>query len=73
MDNSSAMPDFYRKEANQLLERYYPIEVDPHMTEAEKIPHMMEWYNKIHALILKCHVHKSSLKGMVSESNTMLR
>ncbi|KAK3882709.1 hypothetical protein Pcinc_012916 [Petrolisthes cinctipes] len=73
MDNSPVMPDFYREEANQLLARYYPIELDPHMTEAEKIPHMMEWYKNIHALILKCHVNKSSLKGMVSDSNIRLR
>ncbi|KAK4320563.1 hypothetical protein Pmani_008567 [Petrolisthes manimaculis] len=73
MDNSPMMPDFYREEANQLLARYYPIELDPHMTEAEKIPHMMEWYRNIHALILKCHVNKSSFKGMVSDSNIRLR
>ncbi|XP_068231661.1 cytosolic 5'-nucleotidase 3 isoform X2 [Palaemon carinicauda] len=73
MDNSSLMPAFYREEANALLSKYYPIEIDPHMTEEEKIPYMKEWYGKIHNLIVKCKVSQGSLAEMVATSNAMLR
>ncbi|XP_066943557.1 7-methylguanosine phosphate-specific 5'-nucleotidase [Macrobrachium rosenbergii] len=73
MDNSSLMPAFYREEANALLAKYYPIEIDPHMTEEEKIPYMIEWYGQIHKLIVKCKVSQGSLAEMVAASNAMLR
>nr|XP_045585014.1 cytosolic 5'-nucleotidase 3-like isoform X2 [Procambarus clarkii] len=73
MDNSSLMPAFYREEANKLLAKYYPIEIDPKMSEEEKIPHMIEWYEQIHKLIVKCQVSQESLEGMVSSSNARLR
>ena len=28
---------------NALLHHYYPIEIDPHRTIKEKLPHMVEW------------------------------
>lgn len=73
MDNSSLMPAFYREEANKLLAKYYPIEIDPKMSEEEKIPYMIEWYNQIHELIIKCKVSQKSLEEMVSSSNARLR
>ncbi|XP_042218547.1 cytosolic 5'-nucleotidase 3-like isoform X1 [Homarus americanus] len=73
MDNSAQMPAFYREEANKLLAKYYPIEIHPKMTEEEKIPYMIEWYEQIHKLIVKCQVSQESLKGMVSSSNARLR
>lgn len=73
MDNSSIMPSFYRQEANKLLAKYYPIEIDPKMTEEEKVPYMLEWYDQIHNLIIKCQVNRGSLKEMVSASNVKLR
>ncbi|XP_071547756.1 cytosolic 5'-nucleotidase 3 isoform X1 [Panulirus ornatus] len=73
MDNSALMPPFYRQEANRLLGKYYPIEIDPKMTEEEKIPYMLEWYGQIHNLIVKCRVSQGSLEDMVSASNVKLR
>lgn len=67
------MPEYYREEANNLFAKYYPIEIDPKMTEAEKIPYMLEWYGKIHDLLVKCNVSQTSIKGMVSASTVMLR
>lgn len=67
------MPEYYREEAHRLLSKYYPIEVDPKMTEVEKIPYMEEWYGKIHDLLVKCTFSKTGLKGMVAESNVQLR
>ncbi|XP_037778204.1 cytosolic 5'-nucleotidase 3-like isoform X1 [Penaeus monodon] len=73
MDNSSLMPSFYREEANKLLAKYYPIEIDPKMSEEEKIPYMIEWYSQIHELIIKCKVSQKSLEEMVTRSNARLR
>lgn len=73
MDNSPDMPEYYREEANRLLAKYYPIEVDPKMTEEEKIPYILEWYSKIHDLLVKCTVSQASIKGMVKASNARLR
>lgn len=73
MDNSSLMPEFYREEANKLLAKYYPIEIDPKMSEEEKIPHMLEWYHQIHQLIVRCQVSRQSMEKMVQASNAKLR
>lgn len=34
-----------------LMERYYPIEIDAHMTREQKIPHMVEWYRLVNELL----------------------
>ena len=73
MDSSPSMPKFYREEANRLLAKYYPIEVDPHMKEEEKIPYMVEWYEQIHDLIVKCSVSHTAIEGMVLASTVRLR
>lgn len=73
MDSSPDMPKYYREEANRLLAKYYPIEVDPKMTEEEKIPYMEEWYQQIHNLLVKCNISQASIKGMVSASSARLR
>ncbi|XP_069953880.1 cytosolic 5'-nucleotidase 3 isoform X1 [Cherax quadricarinatus] len=73
MDNSSLMPAFFREDSNKLLAKYYPIEIDPKMSEEEKIPYMIEWYEQIHELIVKCKVSQESLEEMVSSSNARLR
>lgn len=73
MDNSTLMPAFYREEANKLLAKYYPIEIDPKMSEEQKIPHMIDWYHQIHQLIVKCQITRKSMEGMVHASNARLR
>ncbi|CAL4061509.1 unnamed protein product [Meganyctiphanes norvegica] len=73
MDNSPLMPPYYREEASKLLNKYYPIEVDPIMTEEEKTPHMVEWYGKIHTLLIKCGMSRTSIATMVKQSNVRLR
>jgi len=73
MDNSPLMPPYYREEANKLFNKYYPIEVDPIMTEEEKIPLMIEWYENIHKLLLKCGITRTSVSSMVQHSNVRLR
>ncbi len=34
---------YFLLQTRKLLDTYYPIEIDPHMTIAEKVPYMIEW------------------------------
>ncbi|XP_073875672.1 7-methylguanosine phosphate-specific 5'-nucleotidase isoform X8 [Macaca fascicularis] len=43
LDNSKIISEECRKELTALLHHYYPIEIDPHRTIKEKLPHMVEW------------------------------
>ncbi|XP_066220274.1 7-methylguanosine phosphate-specific 5'-nucleotidase isoform X3 [Saccopteryx leptura] len=43
LDNSKIISEECRKELQALLNHYYPIEIDPHRTTKEKLPHMVEW------------------------------
>uniref|UniRef100_A0A2P2I1C9 5'-nucleotidase n=1 Tax=Hirondellea gigas TaxID=1518452 RepID=A0A2P2I1C9_9CRUS len=73
LDNSPLMPEFYRSTTRTLLDKYYPIEVSPTMTEQEKIPHMMEWYTQVHELLVRCKLNRRTLTTAVANSNTKLR
>jgi len=35
----------------EMMEYYYPIEIDPSMSRESKIPHMVEWYAKVNYLL----------------------
>lgn len=41
-----------RSAARALFNTYYPIETCPHRTDVEKMPHMIQWYERAHALFL---------------------
>ncbi|XP_036889216.1 7-methylguanosine phosphate-specific 5'-nucleotidase isoform X3 [Sturnira hondurensis] len=58
---------------NVLLHHYYPIEIDPHRTIKEKLPHMVEWWTKVHNLLCQQKIQKCQIAQVVKESNAMLR
>ncbi|XP_053517313.1 7-methylguanosine phosphate-specific 5'-nucleotidase isoform X3 [Artibeus jamaicensis] len=58
---------------NALLHHYYPIEIDPHRTIKEKLPHMVEWWTKAHDLLCQQRIQKCQIAQVVRESNAMLR
>lgn len=43
IDNCSLVTDECRQKLLQLKNKYYPIEIDPHLTMEEKYPFMVEW------------------------------
>lgn len=45
-DNCKSLPESYKKESLRLVEKYRPIEIDPHMSISEKIDHMIEWWSQ---------------------------
>ncbi|KAG9334658.1 hypothetical protein JZ751_007376 [Albula glossodonta] len=57
----------------QLKDKYYPIEIDPHLTMEEKYPFMVEWYFKSHTLLVEQRLQKEKLPEVVRESDACLR
>ncbi len=47
--------------SHQLFNHYYPIEIDPHIGEEEKIDLMQEWWEKSFAVMKECGVSKEML------------
>uniref|UniRef100_A0A8C4TFT2 5'-nucleotidase n=1 Tax=Erpetoichthys calabaricus TaxID=27687 RepID=A0A8C4TFT2_ERPCA len=56
-----------------LLNTYYPIEIDPALTVEEKLPFMVEWGTKAHNFLVAEKIQKSQITQVVKESNVMLR
>jgi len=73
MEESQYMPKHFKEEAKKLKDMYMPIEFDSTKTVEEKIPKMIEWWTKGHALLGTCNLTKDTLQHMVAESNTRLR
>uniref|UniRef100_A0A3Q2HSA6 5'-nucleotidase, cytosolic IIIB n=1 Tax=Equus caballus TaxID=9796 RepID=A0A3Q2HSA6_HORSE len=73
LDDSKIISEECRKELKMLLHHYYPIEIDPHRTIKEKLPHMVEWWTKAHNLLCQQKIRKSQIAQVVRESNAMLR
>uniref|UniRef100_A0A3Q1M956 5'-nucleotidase, cytosolic IIIB n=3 Tax=Bos TaxID=9903 RepID=A0A3Q1M956_BOVIN len=73
LDNSKIISEECRKELKALFHHYYPIEIDPHRTIKEKLPHMVEWWTKAHDLLCQQKIQKFQIAQVVRESNAMLR
>ncbi|XP_007940322.1 7-methylguanosine phosphate-specific 5'-nucleotidase [Orycteropus afer afer] len=73
LDSSKIISEECQKELKALLHRYYPIEIDPHRSVREKLPHMIEWWTKAHDLMCQEKIQKFQIAQVVRESNAMLR
>lgn len=73
IDNCRLISDECRKRLLQLKEKYYAIEIDPHLTIEEKYPYMVEWYTKSHGLLVEQALPKAGLREIVAESDVMLK
>lgn len=73
LETTSFIPEQYRVEAQKIHDKYYPIEIDPYMSTEEKIPYMVEWYSKSHAILVNCRIQKSDFPKIVGESTSALR
>ncbi|TGZ58774.1 hypothetical protein CRM22_009443 [Opisthorchis felineus] len=56
-----------------LRDKYYPVEIDPTLSDAEKIPHMVEWWRLSHESIVSCGLHRDALAKTVRECGLVLR
>ncbi|KAF7652611.1 hypothetical protein LDENG_00094560 [Lucifuga dentata] len=65
--------DCTKKQIRELLNIYYPIEIDAGRTAEEKLPLMVEWWTKVHELLIEQKIRKDMLAQAVRESSAMLR
>lgn len=49
------------------------MELDPDMSNEVKAVHMVEWWQKIHSLIVSIHLSKNDVVEMAKESNIIFR
>uniref|UniRef100_A0A3B4B1A5 Uncharacterized protein n=1 Tax=Periophthalmus magnuspinnatus TaxID=409849 RepID=A0A3B4B1A5_9GOBI len=71
LDNSRLINDECK--LKELLNTYYPIEIDSTRSVEEKLPLMVEWWTKAHELLIEQKIKKDALALAVRESEAMLR
>ncbi|GFS92203.1 7-methylguanosine phosphate-specific 5'-nucleotidase [Nephila pilipes] len=72
-EHSSRISEEYKNQTAFLYNHYHPIEVDPHLTKAEKEPYMIEWYTKCIDLMPSSGITKDCVPDMVADLNVILR
>jgi len=50
-----------------LMEKFYPIETDPHMDHGMKATHMVEWYSLVNALLSAQKISQNDVAKAVAE------
>ncbi|XP_054622879.1 7-methylguanosine phosphate-specific 5'-nucleotidase-like [Dunckerocampus dactyliophorus] len=73
LDNRLLVDEECGKKMRELLSTYYPIEIDANRTVEEKLPFMVEWWTKVHQLLVEQKIRKDRLAQAVRESSSMLR
>ncbi|XP_041672718.1 cytosolic 5'-nucleotidase 3-like [Cheilinus undulatus] len=73
LDNSKLISNDCREKLKELLNTYYPIEIDSSRSIEEKLPLMVEWWTKAHELLVQQEIRKDLLAMVVRESDAMLR
>ncbi|XP_056152672.1 7-methylguanosine phosphate-specific 5'-nucleotidase-like [Lampris incognitus] len=61
------------RKMRELLDTYYPVEIDASRTTEEKLPLMVEWWTKVHELLIQQRIRRDMLPQAVKESGAMLR
>lgn len=73
LDNRLLMDEKCMKKIKKLLNTYYPIEIDARLSTEQKLPLMVEWWTKVHELLIEQKIRKDMLAQVVRESRTKLR
>ncbi|KAJ8344697.1 hypothetical protein SKAU_G00288900 [Synaphobranchus kaupii] len=73
LDNSKLISKECKEKLKDLLNTYYPIEIDSGLSAEEKLPLMVEWWTKAHALLVQQKIRKDLLSLVVRESDARLR
>ncbi|XP_059494823.1 cytosolic 5'-nucleotidase 3-like isoform X1 [Stegostoma tigrinum] len=73
INESTLISDECKLKLRDLLNFYYPIEIDPSRSTEEKLPLMIEWWTKVHELLVEEKIEKSKLAKTVRESDIELR
>lgn len=73
LDNSKLISNDCKEKLKELLNTYYPIEIDSSRSIEEKLPLMVEWWTKAHELLVEQRIRKDLLATVVRESEAKLR
>ncbi|KAF7648658.1 hypothetical protein LDENG_00153570 [Lucifuga dentata] len=73
LDNSKLISNDCKEKLKELLNMYYPIEIDSSRSIEEKLPLMVDWWTKAHELLVQQKIKKDLLAMVVRESDAMLR
>lgn len=73
LDNSKLISNDCKEQLKELLNTYYPIEIDSSRSVTEKLPLMVEWWTRAHELLVEQKIRKDLLATVVRESDAMLR
>ncbi|KAF0699223.1 Aste57867_10188 [Aphanomyces stellatus] len=65
-------PEFQAK-ANALFQQFYPIEISPNLTHDEKEPHMVEWWERSHKLMVDYGLQERHIKDAVADADITFR
>ncbi|CAG8550806.1 12474_t:CDS:2 [Ambispora gerdemannii] len=69
----SRLSNILKQESDLLYKKYYPLEIDPDLTIAEKIPLMTEWWMKAHQLMIDQRPTKDDIARIVEETPVEMR
>ncbi|KAK9535355.1 hypothetical protein VZT92_007739 [Zoarces viviparus] len=73
LDNCKLISNDCKEELKELLNTYYPIEIDSSRSIADKLPLMVEWWTKAHELLVQQKIKKDLLAIVVRDSDARLR
>lgn len=73
LNNQLLIDENCKKKIKKLLNTYYPIEIDARLSTEEKLPLMVEWWTKVHELLIEQKIRKDMLAQAVRESHSKLR
>uniref|UniRef100_A0A669CFA8 5'-nucleotidase n=1 Tax=Oreochromis niloticus TaxID=8128 RepID=A0A669CFA8_ORENI len=73
LERSDAISSDCKKKLQELLDKYYPIEIDSTLSVEEKLPLMVEWWTKAHELLVNQKIKKDGLAEAVKDSEAKLR
>lgn len=67
------LPKDYHQRSQALYNHYRPVEIKAEMSMEQKIPHMVEWYDKIQELLTGFELPRTSLDQILKEVSVELR
>ncbi|KAK7124617.1 hypothetical protein R3I94_018859 [Phoxinus phoxinus] len=73
LEDSKLISEDCKDKLQNLLETYYPIEIDSTRSVEEKLPLMVKWWTEAHKLLVEQKIRKDHLVRAVKESKAMLR
>ncbi|XP_007577568.1 7-methylguanosine phosphate-specific 5'-nucleotidase A-like isoform X1 [Poecilia formosa] len=73
LNNRLLIDDDSTVKMKKLFNTYYPIEIDASLNPEEKLPYMVEWWTKVHDLLIQQRIRKDELARAVRDSNAVLR